>query len=76
MHSGSRDITLARLVVVRFIRVHVGSLGRSQWEPGLPGWAWVRSGAHSRFILIRLGLFSAPRGRRVHSGVLGFTQCA
>ena len=59
--AGSRGLTCARLGVVGFIMVRVGSLvrslGRVMGSLGLFGFT--------------LGNFGAPRGRRVHSGSRG-----
>ena len=60
VHLGSRGFTWARLVVGRFIRVGLDSLGRALLSPGSLAIAWAHSGAH--------------KGRRVNSGLRGFTR--
>ena len=57
--SVSRGVTRAQLLVVRFIWVHVGSLGREMGSSGSFGVAWVN--------------LDAPRHRRVPWGLRGFT---
>ena len=51
---------MARLLVVGYILVHVGTLRRALTSSGSLGFAWVHSGA--------------PNDRPIHSGSRRFTQ--